>query len=101
LVALRAGCAFDRCYHPRGAERQAVGIAATGCFEPLLGRVRAPALIVHGALDPLVSVEAGRASARAIRGARLEILPRMGHFLHEPLFAQLLGWIGDITRQGR
>lgn len=96
-VAERAGRAFDRCFEPRGAERQAVAVVATGSFETLLARVVAPTLVVHGGVDPLVRPAGGRASARAIRGARLEIVPRMGHFLHEPLMPELAGWIGETA----
>ncbi len=96
-VAERAARAFDRCFEPRGAERQAVAIVATGSFEALLSRVSAPTLVVHGGVDPLVRPAGGRASARAIRGARLEIVPRMGHFLHEPLMPELAGWIGETA----
>jgi pimeloyl-ACP methyl ester carboxylesterase len=97
-VAERAGRAYDRCFHPRGAERQGTAILATGSFEPLLGRVKSPALVIHGDIDPLVSVKGGKASARAIAGARLEILPGMGHFLHEQHWDQFADWIAAMRR---
>jgi pimeloyl-ACP methyl ester carboxylesterase len=93
-----AGRAYDRCFHPPGFERQAVGIFATGCFEPLLRRVRAPALVIHGDDDPLVHVEGGRATARAIRGARLEIIRGMGHGMAEPLMPRILEWTHELAR---
>ena len=96
-IARRAGLAFDRCYHPTGPERQAVGILASGSFQPLLSRVRAPTLVIHGGMDPLVSVEGGKATARAIKGARLEVLPKMGHFMHEAEHALLVKWIAETA----
>ncbi len=96
-VADRAGRAFDRCFHPRGAERQGVAIMATGNFEPLLTRVKAPTLVIHGDIDPLVSVEGGKATARMIRGARLEIVEGMGHFLHPEHYARFAGWIDETA----
>jgi pimeloyl-ACP methyl ester carboxylesterase len=50
------------------------------------GRVRAPTLIVWGDEDRLVPLEHGRRLARAIPGARLEIVPAAGHmpFLERP-----------------
>lgn len=93
-----AGIAYDRCHHPPGFERQAVGILATGCFEPLLGRVRAPALVVHGDQDPLVHVHGGIASARAIRGARLEIVRGMGHGFADAAIEPMLNWTDALMR---
>ncbi len=46
---------------------------------PLLERVRIPALVVHGADDKIVGVETAEGVARAIAGARLEVLAAAGH----------------------
>ncbi|WP_327070624.1 alpha/beta fold hydrolase [Kitasatospora sp. NBC_01302] len=46
-----------------------------------LADITAPALILHGGLDPLVRVAAARALAAAIPGARLTAFPTVGHFL--------------------
>jgi pimeloyl-ACP methyl ester carboxylesterase len=98
-VEQMAGIAFDRCYHPRGAERQGVGILATGSFETLLGRVRAPTLVVHGDQDPLVPMEGGKATARAVKGSRLQIVKGMGHGMPEPMIPDLVGWISETVRK--
>jgi pimeloyl-ACP methyl ester carboxylesterase len=47
----------------------------------LLGGVRAPALIVWGDDDRIVPRSAGEAYAKALRDARLEIVPDCGHFV--------------------
>lgn len=44
-----------------------------------LGEIRAPTLVVHGDVDPLVPVENGRHLARSIAGARLIVHPDTGH----------------------
>lgn len=44
-----------------------------------LADVAVPALVVHGEDDPLFPPEHGRALAAAIRGARLVLLPGVGH----------------------
>lgn len=44
-----------------------------------LGRVRAPTLVLTGDADRLISPENSRYLARAIPGARLELLPGAGH----------------------
>lgn len=46
-----------------------------------LARITAPTLVLHGEHDPLVRATAGRDIAAAIPGARLRILPGLGHFL--------------------
>jgi pimeloyl-ACP methyl ester carboxylesterase len=46
-----------------------------------LSRLRVPALVLHGAEDPLLRTAAARRTAAAIGGARLVILPGVGHDL--------------------
>jgi pimeloyl-ACP methyl ester carboxylesterase len=44
-----------------------------------LGSLTVPTLVVHGDADRLVPLEAGRATAAAKPGSRLEIVEGMGH----------------------
>lgn len=46
---------------------------------PALAELRVPALVLHGADDPLLKPSAAHATARAIRGARLVLQPGVGH----------------------
>jgi pimeloyl-ACP methyl ester carboxylesterase len=69
----------QRGYYPPGAERQLLAILASGDRRPLLERITAPTLVIHGADDPLVPVAAGIDTARSIRGAQLKVIPGMGH----------------------
>jgi len=46
-----------------------------------LAELRVPALVLHGADDPLLRPAAARRTAAAIPGARLVILPGVGHDL--------------------
>lgn len=46
---------------------------------PSLAELRVPALVLHGADDPLLKPSAGRATAAAIPGARLVLQPGVGH----------------------
>ncbi|UCE30026.1 MAG: alpha/beta fold hydrolase [Burkholderiales bacterium] len=78
-----------RAYRPAGTIRQLVAIAASGDRSGLLSQVRAPTLVVHGLLDPLIPVAAGRDLARRIPGARLEVIEGMGHDLPPALLPQL------------
>lgn len=46
---------------------------------PSLAELRVPALVLHGADDPLLKPSAGRATAAAIPDARLVLQPGVGH----------------------
>jgi pimeloyl-ACP methyl ester carboxylesterase len=54
-----------------------------------LAQLRVPALVLHGAADPLVRPAAGRRTAAAIDGARLVILPGVGHYLPPSSYPQI------------
>jgi proline iminopeptidase len=70
-----------RGYHPAGVTRQLVAIIASGDRRKMLRKITAPTLVIHGAEDPLVPVEAGRDTARHIEGAKLMVIEGMGHDL--------------------
>jgi pimeloyl-ACP methyl ester carboxylesterase len=65
------------------AQSRQVGAAWHG---PKLRDLRKPVLVLHGDSDPILRVSAARATARAIEGARLVILPGVGHDLPAPLW---------------
>lgn len=76
-----AGKTFDLGLYPAGFYRHVGAIASAGDRTRKLNRLRMPALVVHGTKDPLVHVSGGRATARAIPGAELLLIPGMGHDL--------------------
>lgn len=76
LIAARL---FDRGLSIQGTGRQLAAILASGNREPRLAGLYLPTLVVHGVPDPLVPVEAGRATAAAIPGSRLLEFDDMGH----------------------
>ena len=89
-----AGRAYDRAFRPDGHARQTHAILATGSFESLLGNITAPTQVIHGLSDPLLRPACGQRSARLIRGAKLELIPGMGHDLAPalmPRWAELVG----------
>ncbi len=55
---------------------------------PMAG-VRVPALVLHGAKDPLLRPAAGRKTAAAISNARLVMLPGVGHYLPDGVYPQI------------
>ncbi|MFN8174987.1 MAG: alpha/beta fold hydrolase [Solirubrobacteraceae bacterium] len=80
-VADVAGREFDRGQNPLGTARQLMAIAASGDRTQALRGVGAPAVVIHGAADPLVPISGGRATAEAIPGADLVVIEGMGHDL--------------------
>ncbi len=57
--------------------------------------MQAPTLVIHGEADKLVSPSGGRATAKAINGARLITIPGMGHDLPRAAWPQILGAIAQ------
>ena len=89
---------FERSYRPDGSGRQGLAIAASPDRTWDLGRVRVPALVIHGLADPLVQPSGGIATARAIPGAKLVMYPDMGHDLPEPRWDDVVAEIAAIAR---
>jgi len=93
MVRERAGAAYDRAFHPAGNSRQFAAIATQPDRTARLAAVTAPTLVIHGEADPLVDPSGGRATAAAIPGARLHLVPGMGHDmpqeLSDPFVAEL------------
>jgi len=90
---------FDRSYRPDGAGRQGLAIAASRDRTWDLGRVRVPALVIHGLVDRLVQPSGGIATARAIPGAKLVMYPDMGHDLPRPRWPDIVTDITEITHR--
>jgi len=86
-----------RAYHPAGTARQMVAIAADGDRSRLLGEIRVPTHVIHGALDPLVPVVAGRHVAARIAGATLDVVRGMGHDLPHPLWPRFGDGIATVA----
>ena len=82
--------AFARGHHPAGVARQFSAIVVSPDRAPGLRDLSVPTLVIHGEDDPLVQVDGGRATAAAVPGARLVVVPGMGHDLPEPLWQQLV-----------
>jgi pimeloyl-ACP methyl ester carboxylesterase len=81
---------YDRDPDVRGTARQLAAILASGNRTRQLQSIAAPTLVIHGEVDPLISASGGRATAKAIPGARLMLVPSMGHGLPERLWPQLV-----------
>ena len=90
----RIASSVARNLEPDGTTRQLLAIAASGDRVELLKRLRAPTLVIHGKLDPLVPIACGRETARLVPNAVMHEIDGMGHDLPDalnPYLTQLIG----------
>ncbi|MBM2622710.1 alpha/beta hydrolase [Actinoplanes sp. LDG1-06] len=93
----RAAAKFDRSFRPRGTQRQYAAIIASPDRTAALRSVEAPTVVIHGEADPLINVSGGRATAAAVPGAELLVIPGMGHDLPQVLWPQIIDAIVTNT----
>jgi pimeloyl-ACP methyl ester carboxylesterase len=70
---------FERGLNPAGVGRQLRAVLASGSRKERLRAVKAPTLVIHGTVDPLVRPEGGKDTAASIPGAKLMMIEGMGH----------------------
>ena len=92
-----AGRSFDRDPDRAGTGRQLAAIIASGDRTAELRGIKAPTLVIHGTADPLVGPSGGRATAKAIPGARLMSIEGMGHDLPRVAWPRIIDAIADHT----
>lgn len=81
---------LDRDPDPYGRVRQLFAIMNSPDRDAGLAGVAVPALVVHGAADPLVQPSGGRATAEAIPGAELLMIAGMGHDLPREVWDRVI-----------
>ena len=96
-VRARAARAFDRAYDPAGFARQLQACLTTPDRTEALRRLDLPALVVHGAADPLIGVSGGRATAAAIPGSELLVIDGVGHELPEAVWPEVVDRIAGLV----
>lgn len=94
-IRRRTEVAWDRDHDPLGVMRQMAAILTQRDRTTDLGRVRAPTVVIHGAADPLVPLAGGQATAAAIPGAKLVVVPGMGHDLPPGAWPAILDAVVD------
>ena len=82
-----------------GMARQIAAIAATGSLRPLLARVVAPTLVVHGSDDAMIPPGCGRDTADHVVGAEFLLVEGMGHAVPAALHDQLVHAITANARR--
>jgi pimeloyl-ACP methyl ester carboxylesterase len=86
----RAERTYERGLNAAGVGRQLRAILASGSRKERLASVKAPTLVIHGTVDPLVRPEGGKFTAAAIPGAKLLMIEGMGHALPIPMWPQII-----------
>lgn len=82
----RAEETWDRGYHPAGVLRQMLAVITQPDRTTALSRLETPTCVIHGLADRMVHSSGGRATAAAVRGSELMLIPRMGHDLPAALY---------------
>jgi pimeloyl-ACP methyl ester carboxylesterase len=92
-----AAATYERDHDPAGTGRQLAAILASGDRTERLRSLRLPVTVIHGRDDPLVPLRGGKATARAVEGARLIAIPGMGHDLPEPVWPTVIDAIAETA----
>ncbi len=91
----RAARTYERGLNPAGVGRQLRAVLASGSRKERLRSVKAPTLVIHGTVDPLVRPEGGKDTAASIPGAKLLMIEGMGHALPIPMWPQIINAIDE------
>jgi pimeloyl-ACP methyl ester carboxylesterase len=94
----RAARSYDRGFDVRAGGRQLGAIVASGDRTNALKGIEAPTLVIHGTVDKMIRPSGGRATARAIPGARLMMIEGMGHDLPRGVWPQIIDAITEHAR---
>lgn len=90
---------FERGYNPAGFKRQLVAITASGDRSPLMKKIKAPTLVIHGSDDPIIPLAGGLSTAESIKKAKLKVINGMGHDFPISLMPQMTKWISKHVKK--
>ncbi len=82
----RAEETYERGLNAAGVLRQMLAVLTQPDRAPALQKLDLPATVIHGMNDRMVNPSGGRATAEAIPGAQLLLIPGMGHDLPPALW---------------
>jgi pimeloyl-ACP methyl ester carboxylesterase len=101
LIRDMAERSYDRDHDAAAPGRQLAAIIASGNRTREIRRIKAPTLVIHGDQDRMVGKSGGRATARAIPGAKLMMIKGMGHDLPRAAWPQIIdGIVANAERAG-
>jgi pimeloyl-ACP methyl ester carboxylesterase len=81
---------FDRCFHPDGVSNQMLAILTSPSRTSGLRTLGVPSLVVHGEIDPLVTISGGERTAESLPGSEFLRLDGMGHDLPSYYWATVI-----------
>lgn len=90
--------AFDRGLSPDGVARQIAAVEASGNRKEALAGLKVPLQVIHGSADPLLPVECGSATAKAVPGSKLKIIEGMGHALPADVWPAIIETIAEHAK---
>jgi pimeloyl-ACP methyl ester carboxylesterase len=93
-----AARSYDRAYYPAGRGRQTGAIILAGSRADALRTLDVPTLVIHGLDDTLIDPSGGRRTAELVPGARLLLVPDMGHDRPRELWETIIDAIEAHTR---
>lgn len=96
-VAAQAAETFDRGISRGGILRQMLAILTQPNRATRLHALKMPALVIHGPADKMVHVSGGRATAAAIPGSELLLIPGMGHDMPRQLWPTIIDHIAALA----
>lgn len=100
-VRQRAAETYDRGVSRAGVARQMVAILTQPDRTRDLRTLDLPTLVIHGLSDKMVHVSGGRATARAVAGAELLLVPGMGHDVPAQLYDDFVDAIARTAAKTR
>jgi pimeloyl-ACP methyl ester carboxylesterase len=100
MIRELAARSYDRDHDPVAPARQLAAIVASGNRTSEIRRIKVPTLVIHGDQDKMVGPSGGRATARAIPGARLLTIKGMGHDLPRGAWPEIIDGIVENAQRG-
>ncbi|MGG2464182.1 alpha/beta fold hydrolase [Streptomyces sp. RGM 3693] len=98
-AALRelAAHSYDRAYYPAGVGRQLGAMVLSGSRADALQELQVPTLVIHGLDDTLIDPSGGQRTADLVPGARLLLIPDMGHDRPRELWPEIIDAVAAHT----
>lgn len=81
---------YRRSFHPAGVMQHFLAVLCTGSLTDIDRQIKQPTMVVHGSEDRLLPPSHGRAVAKAIKGAKFELIEGMGHDIPQFFVPQLV-----------
>lgn len=97
----RAAMAFDRSFYPQGVANQLLAIVSSPPRDEHLAELDLPALVIHGDIDPLVTISGGERTAECLQRSEFLVLEDMGHDLPKFYWSTMIENITSLAVRSR